>query len=392
MAAKRRVRWGFVVLGVAAIALAAWALTHRKKDDGPKAPPVVAVTTATVALRDIPISISALGAAQGWQSIVIRPQVSGKLLAAPAREGSDVKAGTLLAEIDPAPFRAVLMQAQGALARDQATLQNARLDLAHDQQLIAQDSIARQVADTQAAAVKQAEGVVAIDQGAVATAKINLGYCRITAPIAGRVGVRLVDPGNLVSASDTTGLMTLNQISPIGVTFTVPQGDFQRLSDVSGGFRKALAVQALSQETGTLLGAGELAVADNHVDPATGTVQLKARFANAGRTLWPGQFVNVKLVLETLPHALVIPIEAVNQGPKGPFVYVIGSRGAATVRPITVTATQDEGVVVQGLKAGEVVVTDGQLALKPGSKVKIRPPAGAHAGGHTGGQKGHSAP
>jgi multidrug efflux system membrane fusion protein len=383
MAARRRVHWGFIVLAVLVVALAVWALTHKKKDTTPKRPTSAAVTTTTVAQQDIPISVTALGAAQGWQSVVVRPQVSGKLIAVPVREGADVAAGALLAQIDPAPFQAALMQAQGALTRDQAQLQNARLDLKRFQQLAAQDSIARQQVDTQAALVKQDEGVVAIDQGAVATAKINLGYAAIRAPVAGRVGVRQVDPGNLVSSSDTTGILTLQQISPMAVTFTVPEGDFQRLSTASQGFRRSLPVQAASQEDGTVLGMGELSAADNHVDPQTGTVQLKARFANADRRLWPGQFVDVRLVLQKLEHAVVIPLAAVNQGPKGMYAYVVGPGSKAVMRPIALETTQDEVAVVKsGLKAGEVVVTDGQMTLKPGMTVRTRG-AGNGAGAHS---------
>jgi membrane fusion protein, multidrug efflux system len=375
MAARRRFRWGFAALGLVVVIAAGWALTHHKKPSADKKPPVVAVTTAKVAIQDVALSVSNLGAAQAWQSVVIRPQVSGKLLAAPVREGSDVAAGDLLAQIDPAPFHAALVQAQGALTRDQALLQNARLDLTRYQGLAAQDSIAHQQVDTQAALVKQYEGVVAIDQGAVETAKINLGYCRITAPLSGRVGVRLVDPGNQVSATDTTGLMTLNQITPIGVTFSVPQGDFQRLSDASNGFRKALNVTALSQETSAVLGTGELGIADNHVDPTNGAVQMKARFPNPDRRIWPGQFVNVKLVLQTLKQAVTIPLVAVNQGPKGAFVYVVGPDQKALMRPVVVETVQDTVAVIKtGLKAGETVITDGQMTLKPGMQVKARPP------------------
>ena len=380
MAARRRFRWGFAALGVVAILAVGWALTHHKKPAGDKKPPVVAVTTAKVAVQDIAISVTNLGAAQAWQSVVVRPQVNGKLLAVPVREGSDVAAGAVLAEIDPAPFRAALAQAQGALTRDSALLQNARLDLDRYRGLAAQDSIAHQQVDTQAALVKQYEGLVAIDKGAVETAQINLGYCRITAPVAGRVGVRLIDPGNQVSTSDTTGLLTLNQITPIAVTFSVPQGDFQRLSDASDGFRKALNVTALSQETDAVLGAGQLSIADNHVDPASGTVQLKARFPNPDRKLWPGQFVNVRLVLQTLQHAVTIPLTAVNQGPKGAFAYVVGPGQKALMRPIKVDTVQDAVAVIKsGLKPGETVITDGQMTLKPGMKVKARAPHGPAA-------------
>jgi multidrug efflux system membrane fusion protein len=363
----------------------AWVVLRPHKPKESKGPRAVPVATATVASQAVPISVDALGAAQAWQGVVIRPQVSGKLLRVPVREGSDVKAGDLLAEIDPAPFKAALLQAQGALARDQALLANAKLDLMHDQQLLAQDSIARQVADTQAALVKQYEGTVDIDKGAVANAQINVGYTRITAPIAGRVGVRLVDPGNLVSSTDTTGLLTLNQISPMAVTFTVPQGDFQKLSDVSQGFRRALVVHALSQETGDVLGSGELSIADNHVDPATGTVQLKARFPNTNQLLWPGQFLNVRLVLQTLPNAIVVPVTAVNQGPKGAFAYVVDAKNKVSAQPIVVETTQDElAVIKSGLKVGQVVVIDGQMVLKPGMTIRVRPPGPHHGGGGVG--------
>ena len=290
--------------------------------------------------------------------------------------GSDVRAGDLLAEIDPRPFQALLVQAQGALIRDQALLANARLLLSRDLVLVAQDSIARQDADTQAALVKQDEGTVELDKGLVETAAINLRYCRITAPTDGRVGVRFVDAGNLVTPTDLTGLLILNQIVPIAVTFTVPEGDFQRLSNASNGFRNPLTVQALSQETGDPLGAGLLSIADNRVDPTTGTVTLKARFPNPSRQLWPGQFVNVQLVLQSLPRALTIPLSAVNRGPKGAFAYVVGANSKVSVRPITVMTAEGATAIIQsGLQSGEVVVTDGQLILKPGMAVRAHPSA-----------------
>ncbi|HEX4709310.1 efflux RND transporter periplasmic adaptor subunit [Phenylobacterium sp.] len=358
-----------------AVGVAVWVLTHRKKAP-PPGPPAVPVHTATVVVEDTPLTISALGAAQAWNSATIRSQVSGMLLRVPVREGSDVRAGDLLAEIDARPFQALLVQAQGALTRDEATLANARVLLERDRQLLAQDSIARQDFDTQAALVKQLEGTVVLDKGVVQTAAINVGYCRITAPTAGRVGVRFVDPGNLVTPTDLTGLLILNLITPIAVTFTVPEGDFQRLANVSNRFHTPLAVQALSQETSDLLGSGELNIADNRVDPTTGTVTLKARFPNPSHQLWPGQFLNVKLVLQTLPSATLIPLSAVNRGPQGAFAYVVGAGSKVSVRPITVMTVQGDTAIIQsGLKAGEVVVTDGQLILKPGMKVTARPSA-----------------
>jgi multidrug efflux system membrane fusion protein len=231
--------------------------------------------------------------------------------------------------------------------------------------------------------VRQDEGTVQNDAGAVAAAKVNVGWCRIKAPVSGRIGVRLVDPGNIVTTSLTTGIISVNQIQPIAVTFTVPQGDFQRLASVSGGFTRPLTTEAISQETGATLGTGELIVADNHVDPSTGTVELKARFANDGRQLWPGQFVNVRLTLQTLSHAITVPSSAVNQGPKGAFVYVVGADSKAMVQPVVVATTEGDVAVIQsGVKPGQTVVTDGQMSLRPGAMVSTgrqpggkRPPA-----------------
>ena len=302
MAASRRFRWGFVAIAAVAALLVVWAVAGHPKPARAAKAQAVPVAVAAVTARDLPLSITAIGAAQAWRTVLIRPQVSGKLQSIAYREGSFVKQGQLLAQIDPAPFNAALMQAQGALARDQALLQNARNDLVRYQTLLAQDSVARQTADTQAALVKQDEGVVMIDQGQVANARINLGYTRISAPVSGRVGVKLVDA-------------------------------------------------------------------------ATGTAQLKARFDNAGQKLWPGQFLNVKLTLQTLRNAITVPAAAVNQGPKGPYAYVVGADHRAALRPVTVETIQGPTAVIRtGLSPGETVVTDGQMSLKPGSQVAVRDP------------------
>ena len=381
MATRRRFRWGFIVLALLLVGLIAWLVLHPKPVKK-SAPTPVPVTAATVTTQDVPVTVSAIGAALAWQAVTIHAQVSGVLKAVYFKEGTDVAQGQLLAQIDPAPFQAALTQAQGALARDQAQLQEAQLDLARYQKLGAQDSIAKQQVDTQAALVKQDQGVVKIDQGAVATAQINLGYCRITAPVSGRVGLRLVDPGNLVSASDTTGLLTVNQIEPIAVTFTVPEGDFQRLADVSKGFTTPLTVAAMSEESGAALGSGELSIADNHVDPSTGTVELKARFPNSQHRLWPGQFVNVSLTLQVLQHAVTVPAAAVNQGPKGAFAYVIGPDHKVSAQPLKTGATEGGVVIITGgLKAGQSVVTDGQMSLKPGLTVAVQPAAAPASSG-----------
>lgn len=374
MADRRRPLWGFVLLGVLLIALIIWAVLASQKPAKAAKAPAVAVTAAKVVVQDVPISVTAIGAAKAWQSDLINTQVNG-MLTFVAPEGTDIAAGGVVAQINPAPFLAVLAQAQGALKRDQALLEGARVDLARFQTLVSQDSLARQQADDQVALVKQDEGTVAVDKGAVASAQVNVNFCRITSPVSGRVGVRLVDPGNVVLTTTTTGIVSVNQITPIAVTFTVPQGDFQRLSDASNAFTRPMTTEALSQETGADLGSGELSIADNHVDSATGTVEMKARFANQSKRLWPGQFVNVRLVLQTMAHATTIPTAAVNQGPNGSFAYVIGADGKVTARPITVLATQDAIVVIKaGLQPGETVVTDGQLSLRPGLAVKVRQP------------------
>jgi membrane fusion protein, multidrug efflux system len=385
--------WAVSALVLVAILIGAWlvvrwSLTPKPK---PSAPPAIAVSAARVSVEDVPVSVTTLGAAQAWTSDVILAQVSGKLLSVDFVEGTNVKAGQLLAQVDPAPYRAVLTQAQGALERDRALLAAARVDLARYQTLTAEDSIPRQTYDTQAALVKQDEGTVLIDEGVVATSRINLLWCRITSPIAGRAGVRMVDPGNLVTASQAptsnssgatapVGIVIVNQIQPIAVTFSVPQGDYQRLSEVSDAFHKPMATQALSQETGASLGSGALNIADNRVDPTTGSVKMKARFANTDERLLPGQFVNIKLTLQTLAHAMTIPATAVNQGPNGPFAYVIGADQKVSIRSIKIGLTQDTTAVVSaGLKPGETVVTDGQMTLTAGSVVKVKAPVTAPA-------------
>jgi multidrug efflux system membrane fusion protein len=382
MASKR---FPLVLVGVSALALAlfGWTLLHRKSAAKTPPPSVTAIAVGRVERRDVPVSINALAQAQGWQAVVVRAQVSGTLLRVPVREGSDVSKGDLIAEIDPAPFRAALMQAQGALRRDQAQLDIARLKLARYRQLAQQHTIAELDVDTQAALVNQMEGAVMLDQGAVAAAQVNLGYTRILAPISGRVGVRLVDAGNIVSANDTAGIVTINQIAPIAVTFTLPQGEFRRLADASDGFRKPLVTEAYGQESGELLDTGELVVVDNRVDPTTASVQLKARFANAQQHLWPGQLLNVRLTLQTMRNAVALPTIAVNQGPKGPFAYVV-ENDTAVVRPLVLDLQQDEITTVKsGVQPGDTVVIEGQGSLRGGARVSVRrtPTSAADAAG-----------
>jgi len=390
--ARTRRNWVFAGLGALAILIVAGVLLLRHPAK-PAPPPSIPVNVAKAATIDLPISITALGAAQAWTSVTVLAQVSGKLLTVDFKEGTDVKKGQLLAQIDPAPYLAVLTEVQGTLTRDRALLANARLDLERYQSLQAANAIAGQTVDTQRALVQQDEGIVKTDEGAVAAAQVNVGWTRVVAPTDGRVGVRLVDPGNLVSAGGSVsntpstaaatnsssstgnggaGIVTINLIEPIAVTFTVPEGNFQQLQDLSHGFQQALVTKAFSQESGALLDSGQVTIADNHIDPATGTVELKARFPNDERHLWPGQFVNVQLTLQTLQHVTAIPITAVNRGPNGSYVFIVGKDNKVTVHPVSISWTQGDTVVIKsGVKPGDVVVTDGQMILKAGSLIRI---------------------
>lgn len=401
MAVRRRAPWIFLGLGAVAAVLAAVAIIGKPKTARPP-PPAVPVNVALVTTKDVPVSVTALGAAQAWRSAVIVAQVSGILQKVAFTEGANVKAGQLLAEIDPAPYRAALLQAKGALARDEATLQEAKLNFARYQALAAQDSIAKQTVQDQAAVVKQDEGVVMVDRGQVAAAQVNMDRCHVISPISGRAGVRLVDPGNLVGAGSvavstngaaaggsgggqagaagsvtggttgSSGIVVINEIEPIAVTFTVPESDFDQISKASDGFKRPLPVEAFAQESGLSLGHGLMSIADNKVDPGTGTVQLKARFENADHKLWPGQYVNVAMTVQTVLHQPTVPATAVSHGPKGAYVYVVQG-GHAQMRPIQVSTTQGGVAAIGGgVSPGETVVIDGQMALRPGAKVAIQ--------------------
>ncbi len=400
---RRPTRPILIGVGVLVIAVLAFMALHKKpeKKSGPQTVPV---TVARASSRDFPVTIQALGAAQAWKSDAILAQVSGVLTKVNFREGSQVRAGEVLAEVDPATYRAAVDQAEGQLQRDRAVLAEAESDLARYQLLLQQDSISRQQAENQAHVVEQDKGTVRYDQGVLENARINLGRCRIVSPISGRAGVRLVDPGNLVSASGSiasapsstgatsatvpggsggsggggsgggsnSGIVVINQVQPIAVTFTTPEGDFQRLVEASHRFRDALTVQAYSQESGDLLDTGKLSIADNRVDPSTGTVELKAAFPNAAEKLWPGQFINVRLTVQTLSRATVIPTSAVNRGPQGQFVFVVDADHRALVRAVRVGGTQgEESMITSGVQPGDMVVIDGQMTLKNGSRVRI---------------------
>ncbi len=371
-AVSKRLSVGLVGAGAGALLLYGWVLFREKPSSQPLLPSVTPITVAKVERRDVRLSINALAQAQGWQTVVVRAQVNGTLLRVPVREGSDVDKGELIAEIDPAPFRAVLMQARGALVRDQAQLELARLKLIRYRQLATRTPSPTWTWKARSPSSVRWNGAVMLDQGALAAAQVNLNYTRILAPVAGRVGVRLVDAGNVVSTTDTAGIVTINQITPIAVTFTVPQGEFLTLDAGLRRFPQTAGHRGLRPGERPTPGHGRLVVVDNRVDPATATVQLKARFTNAQRHLWPGQLLNVKLTLQTVRNVLALPTVAVNQGPKGSFAYVIED-DKAVLRPLEVELGQDEITVVKsGVEPGDTVVVEGQGSLRPGAKVQVR--------------------
>jgi multidrug efflux system membrane fusion protein len=295
-------------------------------------------------------------------------------------EGQLVKAGDLIAQIDPAPFQVQLSQAEGNLARDAAQLNNARLDLERYRTLLAQDSIATQQVDQQAAQVKQLEGTVKIDQAQVDNARLQLSYTHITAPIGGQLGLRLVDAGNMVRGSDANGLAVITQVDPVTVVFTIPQDSLPRvLARLRAGEKPA--VEAWDREQKNLLVTGTLITADNQIDVTTGTVKLKAQFANGERKLFPNQFVNVRMVVDTRRGIVVVPSAAVQRGPQGTVVYVVKDDGTVTVRPVQPGPTEGNLTGIEkGLEAGERVITDGMDRIREGAKVEVTEPgAGTRA-------------
>jgi multidrug efflux system membrane fusion protein len=372
MKANRRlviISVGAIVL-VGAVIMTATRFTESRRartatDEGP-----VPVVAAAAKLADTPVYLDGVGTTKALNTVTVRPQVDGKLIAVLYREGQDVKRGDVLARIDPATYQAQYDQAVAKKAQDEATLANAKIDLERYTNLSATNSIARQQLDTQKATVAQLEALVRLDQAAIEYARANLNYTTITAPLDGRTGIRQVDEGNIVRASDATGIVVITQIKPMSIFFTLPQ---QQLADVNLAFAKGpLTVDALGADNKTVIDRGVLLVVDNQVDQATGTVKLKAEFPNKDTQLWPGQFVNVRLLINTLKDVVVVPTAAVQRGPSGQFAYVVQPDNTVAVRPIRITQ-QDENIAVigRGLQAGERVVTTGFARLKQGAAVVV---------------------
>lgn len=339
----------------------------------PPAAPGVPVVSGTVKAEDVPILRTGIGTVQAFNTVTIKVRVDGQLDKVAFTEGQEVKAGDLLAQIDPHPYQAVLAQATATKAKDDATLANARRDLARDQGLIGKQFVSQQVLDTQRALVDQGIAQVAVDQAAIDSAKVNLAYTTITSPLDGLTGIRLVDQGNIVHATDTTGLVVVTQTHPISVIFTLPESLLDAVNQARSGGQK-LTVYAYSSDDATKLAEGKLALIDNQIDQTTGTVKLKATFDNPNNALWPGEFVTAHLLLATRKGGLTVPAQSVQRGPNGTFVWVIKPDSTAEMREVKIGQINGGTALVdKGLTAGETIVVDGQYKVKVGVKVAATP-------------------
>jgi multidrug efflux system membrane fusion protein len=338
---------------------------------------VVPVVTAGVRVGDMPVNLSGLGTVVPTEAVTVRTRVDGQLMSVNFREGQMVRKGDLLMQVDPRPYQVQLLQAEGQLAKDQAALRNAQRDLERFRTLVQQGILPQQQLDTQVSTVDQGEAAIKTDQAAVESAKLNLTYSRITAPLAGKTGLRLVDPGNMVKASDANGLVVITPVAPINVLFTIPADHVQHvLANSQGG--KPLAVEAWDRDFTRRLAVGTLLAVDNQVDTATGTVRLKAQFPNQDGALFPNQFVNAKLRTDVLHGALVAPAAAVQRSPRGNFVYVVKADQTVDLRPVELQLTEGDSVVLKGgVQSGEQVVVDGLDKLSPGMKVAATDAAAA---------------
>lgn len=354
-----------------------------KKGAGPgrmEVPPVP-IVAGTVLEKDVPIFLEGLGIVQAFNTVSIRARVDGQLKKVAFAEGQDVRAGDLLALVDPDPYRAAVEQAAAKKGQDEALLANAQVDLKRYGDLLANEGVTQQVYDTQKALVNQLQAAVKADQAAVESAKVQLAYTTIVSPIDGRTGIRQMDEGNMVRANDSNGLVTITQLRPISVVFTLPQQTLGRIQK-EAGTNADLSVLAVERDNTSVLGEGKLAVIDNQIDTTTGTIKLKATFPNTDLHLWPGQFVNARLLVTTRKGSPVVPASVIQRGPDGAFAWVILDDQTVTNRSVKVAQIElGEALIEEGLRPGERVVVDGQYKLQKGSRIKTADAAGAGAGG-----------
>jgi membrane fusion protein, multidrug efflux system len=364
---KRKLHRLIKVASLIALALLLWTCNTTRHDKNKQKPPVPVVVTS-IKKSDVPVYLETIGTVTPIDSNIIKTQINGRITEVHFTEGQLVQKGDLLVQIDPRPYEAALAQAEGQLMKDEAFLKNAHLDLRRYKKLYNEDSVSQQTLDTQNALVKQYEGIVQSDQGLVSSAKVNLQYCKILSNITGVVGLRQINPGNLVQPSDTTPITTVNTISPISVVFSIPEDDLVR---VQKGFRKeVLIAEAYDRKRDHLLCAGELTAIDSQIDNTTGTIKLRAMFKNEQYTLYPNQFVNVRLKVETLRDSLIIPTAAIQMGRQGPFVYLMNETNVASVKPVVIQTTVGDNSAIQGeIQEGQVVIIQGQDKLTEGAVV-----------------------
>ncbi|WP_298670346.1 efflux RND transporter periplasmic adaptor subunit [uncultured Sphingomonas sp.] len=397
-APSRRRSWRIVVIIVAVLALiafGAYRISRSGGDRGNRRPPA-AVAVGKATLADMPVSVAALGTVQPIVTATVRTQLAGTLFKLFFNEGQMVREGQVLAQIDPRPYRLALAQAQANLARDEAQLAAAQVDLARYQTLLKQDSIASQQVDTQRATVHQLTGTVAADRAAIGTARLNLNYTSIKAPTTGRVGIRQVDIGNYLTPSDTNGIVVVTQLDPIDVAFSLPQAQLSAIGHAVGS-GAGLPVQASDQDDNARIATGRFLTFDNQVDTTTGTVKAKARFDNSHNALFPSQFVNISMLVKTLHNVVTVPVSAVRHGAPGDFVFILQKDRTVKLAPVKIgPSTNGQVAILSGLSAGATVVVEGADGLEDGSSVRLPGDKGGPGGGGGQSQKGqgrhHRAP
>jgi multidrug efflux system membrane fusion protein len=371
------------VVGVIALAALAWLFEPSVPATAAEKPPAAAagipVTAGVVATADVPVVLNGIGSVQAFNMVTIKSRVDGQIVKVEFVEGQEAKAGDRLVQIDPRPYQAALEQAQAAKAKDEAQLAGAQADLDRYSKLVGSGYQTRQSYDQQKALVAQSQAAIKGDTAQIDAAQLNLGYCDIRSPIDGRLGAKLVDAGNMVRATDATGLVTIAQVKPIFVSFTLPQDEAHKVRERQA--KAPLEVMAYGQDATTLLATGELTLIDNAIDQATGTIRLKASFANDDERLWPGEFTNLRVILNVRKGATTVPAQTVQDGATGHFAYVIKPDDTVERREVEIAGVQDGiAIVTKGLSPGEKIVVDGQFRLTAGARVRLSAPAPGAAG------------